>query len=99
LTLHILNYTLSGIQETELPEWENSLGKDLHFWDKMIEWPDLVVIQYIATPYGLSLVQSIRDRMPCLMECDDYFSGVPGTSLAYHSNRPGEAQITGQQDR
>jgi glycosyltransferase involved in cell wall biosynthesis len=73
------------------PTWEQTVGKDFAFWEDSIAWADLVVMQYIGTPTGLSLVEAIRDRKPCLMEFDDCFNAIPAYSVAYEANRPGDS--------
>jgi O-antigen biosynthesis protein len=73
------------------PTWEQTLGKDFNFWEESISWADIVVMQYVGTPAGLSLVQAIRDRKPCLMEFDDCFNAIPAYSVAYEANRPGDS--------
>lgn len=74
------------------PNWERKMKENFPMIHEIVSWADMVVIQYIYSPEGLSLVQAVRDNKPCFMEVDDFFSGVPHSSIAFDSNAPGDSQ-------
>ena len=79
-------------QNMQMQNWEEEYDKIMPSLTMMVDWADFVVVQYVHSAKGLSLVQAIRDLKPTFMEADDYFSQVPHESLAYDSNMPGYAQ-------
>jgi glycosyltransferase involved in cell wall biosynthesis len=73
--------------------WEGELKKYLPQVEEQVKWSDFVVVQYVSSAEGVSLVEGIRDLKPCFMECDDYFSAIPTYSYAFMTgNKPGERQ-------
>jgi len=74
------------------PDWEHHLKENINELEAQVQWADIIVCQYINSPEGLSVVQSMRDIKPTLMEVDDDLQHVPHQSVAYDFNRPGDAQ-------
>ena len=75
-----------------MTDWEHHLDEYMSVLEELVKWADFVICQYINSHIGLSVVEAIRDLKPCYVEIDDYISQVPYTSIAYDTNKPGEAQ-------
>ena len=74
--------------------WESKLRTDeklIKTFTALLNNTQLVVMQKIHTPEGLSLVKLIRGhtKIPLLMETDDYFLGVNSDSPAFEVYKPG----------
>lgn len=89
---HSRMYPPWDVKNVVMRDWENDFKETMPVLTEMVDWADIVVIQYIHSDKGLSIVQAVRDLKPTLMEADDYFSQVPCESIAYDSNMPGYAQ-------
>lgn len=76
----------------EPPDWESEerLKKNLHEIEAQADWSDIIIVQYVCSPGGFSVVQALKETRPVLMELDDYFKQVPYQSQAYDYNRPGD---------
>src|SRR5512135_462920 len=54
------------------PDWESnffkqSIGKPDSPLIEATVWADIVVVQFVSTPEGLSYVEAVKDMKPCFM--------------------------------